>query len=150
MSKPDLALAAKPSLTLKRRIAAPPAKVYAAWTDPQKITQWFGPAGAEVISAEADARVGGRYRMVFRTPDGEEHDVSGSYRDVVPNEKLTFTWMWRTMPERASQVTITLQADGDGTMLTLFHEQFFDEPARDRHQAGWSGTLEKLARFLEG
>jgi len=145
----DTALKAKPSLTIKRRIAAPPAKVYAAWTDPKKIMQWFGPDPCEMISAEADARVGGRYRMVFRTPDGEEHDVSGTYRDVVADEKLTFTWMWRTMPERASQVTITLKADGDGTMLTLLHEQFFDEPARDRHQVGWSGTMEKLARFLE-
>jgi uncharacterized protein YndB with AHSA1/START domain len=149
MANPDLALKAKPSLTFKRRLGAPREKVYAAWTDAKKIMQWFGPAGAEVISAEADARVGRRYRMVFRTPDGEEHDVSGVYRDVVPNEKLTFTWMWRTMPERASQVTITLKPDGDGTLLTLFHEQFFDEPARDRHHVGWSGTMEKLARFLE-
>jgi uncharacterized protein YndB with AHSA1/START domain len=139
----------KPSLTIKRRIAAPPAKVYEAWTDPQKIMQWFGPAGAEMISAEADARVGGRYHIVFRTPDGEEHDVSGTYSDAVPNEKLAFSWMWRTLPERASRVTITLKADGDGTLLTLFHEQFFDEGARDRHHNGWSGTMEKLARYLE-
>jgi len=141
--------AVKPSLTLKRRIAAPPTKVYAAWTDPQQIMRWFGPAGAEMISAEVDARVGGRYRMRFRTPDGEEHDVSGTYREVVPDEKLAFTWMWRTLPDRASFVTITIKPDGDGTLLTLLHEQFFDEAARDRHRDGWSGTLEKLARLLE-
>lgn len=145
----DTAAQTKPSLTIKRRIAAPPAEVYAAWTDPKKITQWFGPDPCEMISAEADPRIGGRYRMVFRTPDGEEHDVSGTYSDIVPNQKLTFSWMWRTMPERASQVTITLKSDGDGTILTLFHEQFFDAPARDRHHAGWSGTMEKLARYLE-
>jgi uncharacterized protein YndB with AHSA1/START domain len=46
-------------------------------------------------------------------------------------------------------VTITLKPDGDGTILTLLHEQFFDEPARDRHHAGWSGTMERLARYLE-
>jgi uncharacterized protein YndB with AHSA1/START domain len=94
--------------------------------------------------------LGGRYRMVFRTlGDGEVHDVSGTYSDVVPNERLTFSWMWRTMPERTSRVTITLKPDGDGTLLTLFHEQFFDEGARDRHHAGWSGTMERLARYLE-
>lgn len=145
----DTAVQTKPSLTIKRRIAAPPEKVYAAWTDPQKLMQWFGPEGATMISATADARVGGRYHIVFRTPDGEEHDVSGTYRDVVPNEKLTFGWMWRTLPDRASQVTITLKPDGAGTLLTLFHEQFFDEGARDRHNEGWSGTMEKLARYLE-
>ena len=146
----DAAVKTKPSLTIKRRLAAPPEKVYAAWTDPEKLMHWFGPDPGEMISAEADPRVGGRYHIVFRTlNDGEEHDVSGTYSDVVPNEKLTFTWMWRTMPERMSQVTITLKPDGDGTILTLFHEQFFDEAARDRHNTGWSGTMEKLARYLE-
>jgi uncharacterized protein YndB with AHSA1/START domain len=139
---------AKPSLTITRRIKAPPEKVYRAWTDPAQITRWFGPEGAEMLSAEADARVGGRYQMVFRTPDGEEHDVSGSYREVVPNAKLVFTWMWRTMPERESLVTVALKRDGDGTLLTLLHEQFFDEAARDRHRSGWSGTLDKLERYL--
>jgi uncharacterized protein YndB with AHSA1/START domain len=139
---------AKPSLTITRRIKAPPEKVYRAWTDPAQITRWFGPEGAEMLSAEADARVGGRYHMVFRTPDGEEHDVSGSYREVVPNAKLVFTWMWRTMPERQSLVTVALKRDGDGTLLTLLHEQFFDEAARDRHRSGWSGTLDKLERYL--
>lgn len=139
---------AKPSLTIKRRLNAPPEKVYGAWTEPAKIMRWFGPERAQMLSAEADVRVGGRYRMVFRTPDGEEHDVSGAYREVIPNEKLVFTWMWRTMPERESLVTVALKRDGDGTLLTLLHEQFFDEGARDRHRSGWSGTLDKLERYL--
>jgi uncharacterized protein YndB with AHSA1/START domain len=142
-------MATKPSLTLKRRFDAPRPLVYAAWTDPVHLKHWFGPRETEaVLHAEADVRVGGRFRVVFRTSDGEEHDVSGVYREVIPNERLTFTWMWRTLPERQSQVTITLKSDGGGTLLTLFHEQFFDEPARDRHRAGWSGTLDKLEEYL--
>ena len=137
-------VAAKPSLTLKRRINAPPAKVYEAWTDPAKIARWFGPAQVEILRAEADARVGGRYRFVARSPDGNEHDVSGVYREVTPNQKLVFTWAWRSTPERESLVTVLLKPDGDGTLLTLTHEQFFDEPARDRHQSGWTGALDKL------
>ena len=141
-------LATKPSLTLKRRLNAPPAKVYAAWTEPAKIARWFGPQGAEVLRAEADTRVGGRYRVVFRVPDGEEHDVSGVYREVVPNQKLVFTWAWISTPERESLVTVALKRDGDGTLLTLTHEQFFDEPARDRHREGWTDCLDKLERFV--
>jgi uncharacterized protein YndB with AHSA1/START domain len=95
-----------------------------------------------------DVRVGGRFHIVFRTPDGDEHDVSGTYREVIPNRKLVFTWMWRTMPERQSLVTVTLAPDGEGTLLTLLHEQFFDEPARDRHRSGWTGTLDRLERYL--
>jgi uncharacterized protein YndB with AHSA1/START domain len=138
--KPD----AKPSLTLKRRLKATPAKIYAAWTDPRQIARWWGPEGAVVLEAEADVRVGGRFSKHTRTPDGEEHVVSGIYREVVPNEKLVFTWAWRSTPERESLVTVTLTPDGDATILTLLHEQFFDEPARDGHRFGWSGALDAL------
>ena len=142
------AVATKPSLTLKRRLAAPPPKVYAAWTDPKKIGRWMGPEGIETLSAEADARVGGRYRFTMRSPDGETHDVSGVYREVVRNERLVFTWAWRSTPERESLVTVALKPDGDGTLLTLTHEQFFDETARDHHRSGWSGALDKLEKYV--
>ena len=140
----------KPSLTLKRRIKAPPARVFAAWTDPQKIVNWFGPGetSADSVQAEMDVAVGGRFRMSFRTEDGEYHEVGGLYREVVPERRLKFTWAWHTTPERESLVTITLSPDGDGTLLTLHHEQFFDEKARDGHQGGWTGALDKLERYL--
>jgi uncharacterized protein YndB with AHSA1/START domain len=66
----------------------------------------------------------------------------------VPNEKLVFTWAWRTMPERESQVTILIKPIGEGSLLILQHEQFFDEAARDRHEHGWSGCLNKLETYL--
>ena len=138
----------KPSLTLKRRLNAPPEAVYAAWTAPKKLVHWFGPDQGPVTNAETDVRVGGRFHVVFQTEDGEEHDVSGIYREVVPNEKLQFTWAWRTMPERESLVTVIVRPDGDGSLLTLIHEQFFDEPARDRHESGWTGSLNKLEKAL--
>jgi len=86
------AIAPKPSLTLKRRLNAPPEKVYAAWTEPKKIVKWFGPDAGPVKQASADVRVGGRYAVKFHTEDGEEHNVGGIYREVVPNQKLVFTW----------------------------------------------------------
>jgi len=141
-------LADKPSLTLKRQLKAKPDKVYAAWTDPEKILKWFGPDKIDVLSAEADARLGGRFRIVMLGADGEEHDVSGTYLEVVRNEKLVFTWAWCSTPERQSLVTVLIKPDGTGSMLTLIHEQFFDEAARDRHREGWSGCLDKLENYL--
>jgi uncharacterized protein YndB with AHSA1/START domain len=138
----------EPSLTLKRRLKAAPAAVYAAWTEPEKIAKWFGPEQIETLRAQADARVGGGFRIVMRSPDGEEHDVSGIYREVVPNEKLVFTWAWRATPERESLVTVLIKRDGSGSLLTLIHEQFFDETARDHHREGWTGCLDKLERYL--
>ena len=110
--------------------------------------KWFGPEEIETLSAEADAQAGGRFHIVMRDVSGEEHDVSGIYREVVPNEKLVFTWAWRSTPERESLVTVSIKPDGAGSLLTLTHEQFFDELARDRHEHGWLGCLNKLERYL--
>ena len=144
-----MATLVKPSLTIKRRFNAPPPKVFAAWTDPEKIRAWMGPGEVGILLVEADARVGGRYRIVMQKPgDSEQHDVSGVYREVIANEKLVFTWAWKTTPERESLVTVTFKPDGGGTLMTLSHEQFFDEAARDRHNSGWSATMPKLEAFL--
>jgi uncharacterized protein YndB with AHSA1/START domain len=142
------ALATKPSLTIKRRINAPPAKVYQAWTDPQKMMRWYAPAAGETLEAETDARVGGRFRVLMRTSDGAEHDVSGVYREVVPDAKLVFTWQWRDKQEWESLVTVTLTRDGEATILTLTHEQLPDEAERDGHRTGWTGAIDKLARLV--
>ncbi len=146
----DAGLVTRPSLTLKRRLNAAPAKVYAAWTDPQKIARWFGPASVKAGTerADIDARVGGRFRISFTKEDGEYSEVGGVYREVVPNQKLVFSWAWHSTPERESQVTVELKPAGDGTWLTLTHEQFFDQAARDGHQRGWLGLLDKLEKYL--
>ena len=79
---------------------------------------------------------------------GEEHDVSGIYREFVPNQKLVFTWAWKTTPERESLVTVEIKPDGDGSLLTLTHEQFFDETARDNHAKGWNELFTQLENIL--
>jgi len=135
----------KPSLTLKRRLKAPPATVFAAWIEPKQIAKWFGPDGAEVLTADIDARPGGGFHITFTTPDGEDHDISGSYLEFVRDRKLVFTWRWITLPERQSQVTVTLEPDGkNATLLTLLHEKLFDEAAKTGHTRGWTQSLNKL------
>ncbi len=139
----------KPRLTLVREFAAPPEAVWRAWTEPEALKHWFGPDAGAVSLAQTDVRVGGRFHVVFRTLDGEQHDVSGAYREVVPNARLVFTWAWISTPERISQVTLTFKPTRSGTELTLLHEHFFDMAARDGHERGWTGTMEKLARYLQ-
>jgi uncharacterized protein YndB with AHSA1/START domain len=141
----------KPSLTLKRHIKAPPAKVYAAWTQAEQIVRWFGPHETvlDTVKATLDVRVGGKFRVSFNAIDGEYHEVGGTYREVIPDQRLQFTWAWHSTPERESLVTITTVPDGAGTMLTLHHEQLFDQKAADGHKHGWTGTLDKLAAIFE-
>ena len=140
--------AVKPSLTLKRHFKASPAKVFAAFIDPEKVKRWMGPGEVKAVSVEGDVRVGGRYRWVMVTPSGEQLGVSGVYREIVPNEKLVFSWAWLSTPERESLVTVLFKPDGDGTLLTLTHENFVDEKARDGHRSGWKGALDKMEKLF--
>lgn len=139
---------ANPSLTMKRRLKATPAEVWRAWTDPKLLMRWFGPENVETIEAEVDPRVGGTYRVVMLENTGERHQVSGSYQEVVENERLVFSWSWITTPERVSRVTVTLKQDGAETILTLVHEKLFDEQAVKGHTHGWTGSLVKLEEMF--
>lgn len=146
----------QPSLTLKKRIKAAPAKVYAAWTDPALMAAWFGPHFTRCESAEADVRIDGRFRVVMREIEGEtageRHEVSGRYLEVVPAERLVFTWAWISTPERESQVTVTFTAvageTGEECVLTLLHERLFDQAAAEGHTRGWTQALERLERLF--
>ena len=139
----------RPSLAIVRKLDAAPGKVWRAITEPEALKKWMAPSDAfKVPLAEAELRIGGRYHIVMNAPDGQVHDVSGVYREIVPNKKLVYTWAWKTTPERESVVTIELRAAGSGTELTLRHEQFFDEEARNHHEQGWNGCLARLEKAV--
>jgi uncharacterized protein YndB with AHSA1/START domain len=139
----------QPSLSIVRKLDAGPAKVWRAITEAEMLKKWMAPSDAfKIPVAETDARVGGRYHIIMHAPDGQVHDVSGVYREIVPNKKLVYTWAWKSTPERQSVVTIELRAAGSGTELTLRHEQFADEAARDHHNQGWTGCLGRLERLV--
>lgn len=82
------------TLTLTEILAAPRDRVYQAWTDVAQIRRWFAPGDMRVPEAIADDRPGGRYRIVMERPDGQQHIATGEYHDVVPNERLSFSWRW--------------------------------------------------------
>ena len=84
-----------------------PEKVFAAWTEPETLARWFGPVEGTSIEARDRPRVGGRYHITMIVPTASSTTCCGVYREIVPNEKLVFTWHWKTTPERESLVTVT-------------------------------------------
>lgn len=137
-------------LVIKRRFKAPVERVYAAWTDASLMRRWFAPGEMTVPEAEADVRVGGRYRvrMSESGSDCEFHTTGGVYREVVPNERLVFTWQWEGS-DLETLVTLEFTAlAADETELTLIHEGFDNEDTREKHGHGWDGCLAKLESFL--
>ncbi len=153
MAQPAVAgpgFADRPSLTLTRRFRARPEKVWAAWTDPETLIGWFCTTKAKpgTMRAELDVRAGGRYRISFEMESGEYSEVGGVYREVVPNEKLVFSWAWHSTQERESLVTVSIRPDGAGSLMVFTHEQFFDEAARDNHAKGWNELFGQLETIL--
>lgn len=138
------------SLSLKRHYKASPERVFAAWTTPELLARWMAPRDdfAPTV-AEVDLRPGGRYRFAMSAPNGDRPAVSGTFVEIVPGEKLVFTWAWAHMPDCVSLVTVTLAPKDDGTELTLHHERFADDEAKSKHAEGWSGCLGRLARVVE-
>ena len=135
-----------PSVTIVRRIKASPAKVWAAIKRPDQMIQWWGPDAGPTLRADVDVRPGGRFSVVFRLLNGDEHNPTGIYREVVPERKLVFTW---DLPgERESLVTFLLKPIDGGTELTLLHEHLPNEAERESHEQGWRGLLDKLPLFL--
>ena len=136
-------------LRLQRRFDAPVERVWRAWTDPQALMRWFGPAETrQVLQAETDVRVGGAYLVAFATEDGREHYASGRYQEVEPRRRLVFTWAWRDTPEETSLITLEFTPAGTGTELAFLQTPFVDQATRDGHEHGWAGAMGRLADHL--
>jgi uncharacterized protein YndB with AHSA1/START domain len=138
------------TLSLRRTFKAPRERVFRAWTDPDELRKWWGPEGYVTPSAEVDLRVGGKYRLGMRKlPDGDIFYLSGIYREVRPPERLVYTWRWEAKPELGETlVTVEFREVGDSTEVILTHEFFPTPQARDDHNRGWSGCLDRLAKLL--
>lgn len=133
-------------LTLNKRCRMSVEKVYAAWSSPEQVQRWFAPGDMTVPEAAVDFRVGGAYRIVMQRPDGQRHIVGGVYRELVPNERLVFSWSWEGSGV-TSEVEITLRPAGKQTDLTLIHRQIPTAESRDSHGQGWEGCLAKLTQL---
>jgi uncharacterized protein YndB with AHSA1/START domain len=141
----------KTSLEIKRFINVPRARVYAAWTDPAQLKEWWGPESVRTRNLVADPRVGGKYRWDLTNPEGEEMTVFGEYRELVPGKKIVFTWKWdddANWEEHNSIVTVELSDRDGGTELHFIHEKLPSEESRDRHNEGWNSVLDRLEKFF--
>src|SRR4051812_39257063 len=135
------------SISIERRIAAPPDMVFDAWLDPDGVGGWlFSTPDGVMEKIEIDARVGGGFKIVERRgADLAEH--CGEYVEIDRPRLLVFDF-WTSMSRDRTRVTVTVAPDGDGSLLTLRHEGIWaDYEAKTRH--GWATILDGLATNLE-
>lgn len=124
------------------RIAAAPETVFGFFTEPEKMIRWKG------TSAELDPRPGGVYRV-----DVSGRDIAvGEYVEIDPPRRVVFTWGWEgneQVPPGSSTVEVTLEPDGDGTIVRLVHRGL---PVGEGtgHAEGWEHFLPRLAVAATG
>jgi uncharacterized protein YndB with AHSA1/START domain len=106
-------------IVLTRTFDAPRRLVFDAWTRPELLMRWFGARGWHLVRCEVDLRVGGAWRFVSRGPGGTEMGQGGTYREVVPFDRLVYTELFddQSYPgeslvthvflERAGRTTVT-------------------------------------------
>lgn len=147
MAKPD-----RQELVLTRDLNVSRERVFAAWTDVRQASLWWAPRDFVPLSCEMDVRVGGQWHRRMRAPDGSVVVKHGVYREVAAPERLAFTYTTGEVPgevDPETSVTLTFVDLGGGrTRLTLRHTGFRTDAARFDHEGGWSGSLDRLARFV--
>jgi uncharacterized protein YndB with AHSA1/START domain/predicted enzyme related to lactoylglutathione lyase len=147
------------TLRVTRLIKAPRERVFAAWTTPEEIMKWFGPETCQILSAKVDLRVGGKYHFRVKGTDCEsgkemgERDLRGTYREVKRPSRLVYTWGWQGDPDvELGETVVTVDfLDKEGfTEVQITHDGFPNTEARDKHNYGWNGCLDRLQKFAAG
>jgi len=139
------------SLTLVRRIAARPSVVFDLVATPDGLAAWWGPDDLPVVKAEIDARVGGGYRVHFRSQDGRDHEAFGEVLELARPDRLvmTYGYAFGGEPEEAgltSRIEFELRPIEGGTELTFTHTDLRNEASKASHARGWTGALDKLVK----
>jgi uncharacterized protein YndB with AHSA1/START domain len=137
-------------IRIERVFDAPRDRVFALFTDPSLIPEWWGPRETTTIVDVMDVRTGGSWRFVMRNPDGSESGFRGAYREVTPPERIVQTFEWEPMAGHVSVETATFEDLGDRTKVTttsIFHTT---EERDGMLASGMEGGLnETYARFDE-
>jgi uncharacterized protein YndB with AHSA1/START domain len=127
-------------LTVRRTLSVAPERVWRAFTT-SELAAWFWPPSWVTV---ADLDLGEGYHL---WSDTSGMGINGEYLAVEPHERLQQSWRWDD-DGYETVVTITFEAEGDGTVLTVVHEGFADDQSRDDHIQGWNDCLDRLPAAL--
>lgn len=142
---------AERELVITRVFDAPRELVFKAWTDKRHAMNWWGPKHHPATQVDMDVRPGGRWRHCLRSVEtGQNLWHGGVFREVVPPERLVFTFTWEEEGERGMETLVTVVFDdvGGKTQMTMRQTPFQSFGERDGHHEGWSSAFDRLAEHL--
>jgi uncharacterized protein YndB with AHSA1/START domain len=132
------------TLVLRRKFSASRKRVFRAWIEPKALEHWLRPRGVSMTVRSLDAWVGGSFS--FELEDGRS--IIGTYLQIVPPEKLVFTWSGKAMRDRETIVTLDFFDQGAVTEVVLTHERLNTPEQRALAERGWPSLLDALAEVL--
>ena len=140
-------------LVITRVFDAPRQLVWKVFTEIEHAVKWSGPRDYPMAHLEGELRVGGKWRGCLRAKEsGEELWQGGVYREIVPNEKLVYTFAWDEESGNSpteTLITITFEDEGAGQTKMTFHQApFISTESRDGHREGWSSAFDRAEEYL--
>jgi uncharacterized protein YndB with AHSA1/START domain len=135
---------------LSRVLPAPRKDVYAAFTRPEQLAEWWGPAGFVIPSLDFPARTGEAYRIEMQPPEGDPFFLVGEFREVDAPARLVFTFRWEDPdPDDLENIATLRFVDlGDSTEVGLTQAPFQTEARLALHREGWGDSFDKLERLI--
>jgi uncharacterized protein YndB with AHSA1/START domain len=140
------------TLEMERVFAAPPAVVFAAFSDPNELVKWWGPQGFTTPSLEFDPRIGETYRIEMQPPEGDPFYLTGEFREVDPPVRLAYTFVWENpdADDVETLAALSFRGVGESTEVALTQGPFKTEARRALHRDGWTDSFDKLERLISG
>lgn len=155
----------KRDLVLDRTVDVPASRIWAAWTTPALILQWFTPAPWKTVACDIDVRPGGRFHTIMQSPEGEQFPNTGCILEAIENQRLTFTSVlgenFRPLPKPENGAhdlpfTATIQlapAKGGGTHYVAIARHADEAGARQHADmgftTGWGAALDQLVALMK-
>ncbi len=141
-------MAADPiELVITRTFDAPRALVWKMWTDPEHAKQW-GPKGFTTPVREMGSRPGDPWRAIMISPEGKEYRQHGVLREIVPPERLSFTFVWDEFPSEEMLVTVSFVERAKKTEMTFRQTGLKSVESRDGHRGGWTEAFDSLEHHM--
>jgi uncharacterized protein YndB with AHSA1/START domain len=137
-------------LEMRRVLPAPRPVAFAAFRDPARVAQWWGPEGFTIPSVDFSTLTAEAYRIEMQPPEGDPFFVHGVFRTVHPPERLAFTFTWEPadVDDAETLADLTFEDRGEATEVALWQGDFLTEARLELHRAGWSESFDKLERLL--
>jgi uncharacterized protein YndB with AHSA1/START domain len=139
------------TVRLHRVLAAPPERVYRAFTEPAAMARWLPPNGFTCEVQQFEPRVGGRFHMSFtQFATGHSHGFGGEFLEMVPSQRLRYTDVFDdpNLPGTL-EVTIDFTAVSCGTELHIQQAGIPDAIPPEMCYLGWQDSLDNLKRLVE-